>query len=154
MFKLHDTYTFDAPVENIWPLIFDPASLVSVIPGCDALEQVSPDEYVGRMRVGIAAVGGTYDTRVTVLDLQEPHSCRMKGDVSGGAGTITGEATFELREVGEQTELTYDGKATITGALGTMSPRFIEGVVRTLVKQGLNKLNKQACEEVAAAAGE
>ncbi len=142
--EIADEYTFDAPREAIWPSIFDPRELVRVVPGCESLEQTGDDEYRGVLRLGIAAVGGTYQTVVRVLETTPPSFCRMQGDISGAPGALVGEAQFRLEEVDGKTRLTYEGQATITGALGRMSPRLIEGVARSLIKQGLARLEAMA----------
>ncbi len=94
--------------------------------------------------MGIAAVSGTYDTYVRVVEHAPPHRCRFKGEISGATGTIKGEASFTLKEVEECNNLIeYQAKGIITGALAKLSPRFVEGVALTLVKLGLANLNKQ-----------
>ena len=143
MLHLRDTCTLESPPERIWPRIFDPISLMGMIPGCEHIEEVAPGEYRGRMRVGIAAVAGVFDTLVRVLESDPPHTCRLHGEVSGPTGVIAGEAAFRLEAAGEQTVLAYEGSAMITGALGQMNPRFVEGVARTLIQHGLHKLNRE-----------
>ena len=137
------SYTLDAPPERVWPIIFDPISLVGMILGCETIEEVSPGEYRGRIRIGIAAVAGTFETLVNILEVDPPHTCRMSGEVSGPTGVISGEATFHLAGENGQTLLSYEGSAVITGALGQMSPRFVESVARTLIQHGLGKLNRE-----------
>jgi carbon monoxide dehydrogenase subunit G len=130
--------TLEAPIDEVWPLIFDPSSLMSLMPGCQQLEQVSPDEYRGQIQVGIAAVSGTYDTYVKVVERDPPHVCRLEGEISGATGSIRGEAAFNLKEVDEGDSLIeYQAKGMITGALAKLSPRFVEGVAQTLIKLGL-----------------
>lgn len=141
---IEDTFTFDCPPEAIWPSIFDPAALMELIPGCGHIEQVSATEYRGEISVGAAAITGAYQTLVTILERRDPAFCRMAGEVSGPTGTISGEAAFSLKEVEDQTELSYEGKALITGALSTISPRFIESFARMMIRQGLSRLNRQA----------
>ncbi len=144
MVEVVGSYMLEAPIDEIWPHIFDPKSLMSLIPGCQQLEQVSTDEYRGRIQVGIAAVSGTYDTYVRVVEHAPPHRCRFKGEISGATGTIKGEASFTLKEVEECNNLIeYQAKGIITGALAKLSPRFVEGVAQTLIKLGLANLNKQ-----------
>jgi len=134
----------EAPIDDIWPFIFDPKSLMSLIPGCQQLEQVSTDEYRGHIQVGIAAVSGTYDSYVRVVERDPPHRCCFEGEISGATGIIKGEASFVLKEVEEGNNLIeYQAKGTITGALAKLSPRFVEGVAQTLIKLGLANLNKQ-----------
>ena len=47
--KIAGQSTLDAAVESIWPLIFDSRTLLELLPGCEQVEQVAPDEYRGRM---------------------------------------------------------------------------------------------------------
>jgi carbon monoxide dehydrogenase subunit G len=138
-----DRITFDAPAGALWAAIFDTETLKDLIPGCTRLDQTGPDAYHGEIRVGIAAVNGAYQTDVTVAERDEPHRCRMLGEVRGPTGTMKGEARFTLEEAGGQTTLAYEGKAIISGALAKMSPRFVEGVAQTLIRHGLGKLEKR-----------
>jgi carbon monoxide dehydrogenase subunit G len=141
--KITGNYTFQVPRARVWPRIFDPASLLGLIPGGKNLAQISPREYHGQIEINLAAVSGSYDTLVTILERKEPDYCRFKGEVDGPTGLITGTAAFTLREVQEETILDYEGQGVITGALAKLSARFIEGIVKTLINQGLARLNKE-----------
>jgi carbon monoxide dehydrogenase subunit G len=146
MIKIANSYTLDAPRENIWPLIFDPASLMNLIPGCEQIEQVSPLEYRGRIQLRLTALVAAYETYVKLIEYEEPHYCHFEGEVNGPTGSIIGTASFKLKkEVDNQTTIEYEGQAMITGLLANLSPRFIEGVTRTLINQGLARLNTCAC---------
>lgn len=151
--KVTGSYTLDAPRTDVWPHIFDPAELASLIPGCQRLEQVSPDEYRGQFMVWLSAINGTYETTVRVLEREEPERCRFAGDVTGPTGRVSGTAAFALADSGEQTLLTYEAQGILSGALARMSPRFVEGVAKTLINQGLDKLNRDLQAERAAASG-
>jgi hypothetical protein len=143
--KIASRYTFNAPQERIWPLIYDPAALVAFIPGCESLAQVSPDEYRGQIQLRLPAVVGTYQTYVKLIEREEPSYCRFAGEVSGSPGRVTGTASFRLAAIDALTcVIEYEGQAVISGPLGQLNARFIEGVVNTLIKQGLAKLNQQA----------
>jgi hypothetical protein len=143
--KITNHYTLTAPRERIWPLIYDPAALIGLIPGCEKLEQVSPDEYQGQIQLRLPAVVGTYQTYVKLLKREEPSYCLFEGEVHGAPGSIKGTASFSLQAVNEQeTLMTYEGQAVISGPLGQLNSRFIEGIANTLIKQGLAKLNQQA----------
>jgi carbon monoxide dehydrogenase subunit G len=145
------SYVLEVPIDDIWPRIFDPQSLMSLIPGCQELEQVSTDEYRGNIQVGIAAVSGRYDTYVRVVERDPPHRCCFEGEISGATGTIKGEASFTLKEVEERNNLIeYQAKGIITGALAKLSPRFVEGVAQTLIKLGLTNLNRQLQAQILA----
>lgn len=143
MLELSDTYMFNASDEQIWPLIFDPQSLLKLIPGCEEIEQTGPNEYQSTIRVSIGPIKGAYQADIQILEVDPPHFCRMHAAVNGANGAISGQADFKLEAAGEQTHLSYHGKAIITGALGKMNPRFVEGIAKTLIKQGLDRLQKQ-----------
>jgi carbon monoxide dehydrogenase subunit G len=143
MIHIEGSYTLEAPREQVWPVIFDPHALMGLIPGCQSIEQVAPGEYRGQVQVGIASVSGIYDTSVRVLGHEPPDYCQLEGEISGPTGWIKGTATFTLKEVEDKSLLDYRAQALVTGALARLSPRFIEGVVSTLIKIGLSNLNKQ-----------
>jgi len=144
MIKIAGRSQLQAPIREVWPHIFDPTSLMHLIPGCQELRQVSPDEYRGQIQVAIAAVSGTYATYVRLVESNPPHNCSFRGEVSGAAGTINGEASFTLKEVGAQTSLIeYEAKGLIVGALARLNPRYVEGIAQTMIKQGLASLNQQ-----------
>ena len=143
MVEIVGSYELEASIDEVWPRIFDPTSLMSLIPGCQQLEQVGPDEYQGQIQVGVAAVSGIYESYVRVVEREPPHKCRFEGEVSGATGTIKGDASFTLKEVNEHNSLIeYQAKGMITGALAKLSPRFVEGVSQTLIKLGLATLNR------------
>jgi uncharacterized protein len=149
--KITGQTTLDASAKDIWPLIFDPTTLLQLLPGCEQVEQVAPDEYRGRMNLRIPAIAGTYDTWVKVLQYEAPKTCLMKGEARGPAGSVNGQASFSLEPEGDQTRIAYQGDAQIAGPLAGMNPRFAEGVAQTLIKQGLAKLPELARERAAAA---
>lgn len=143
--KIANHYTFAAPRERIWSLIYDPAALADLIPGCEKLEQISPDEYRGQIQLRLPAVVGTYQTYVKLLEREEPSYCLFAGEVSGSPGAIKGTASFRLQALNEHASvIEYEGQAVISGPLGQLNSRFIEGIANTLIKQGLGKLNQQA----------
>jgi len=145
MIEIVGSHKLEASIDEVWPHIFDPTSLMSLIPGCQQLEQISPDEYRGQIRVAIAAVSGSYDTYVRVVRRDPPLHCRFEGEVSGSTGRVTGSASFSLKEVDEQDNalIEYQAKGMITGALARLNPRYVEGVARTLINLGLTNLNQQ-----------
>jgi len=148
MISVDGTYSLDAPQELIWPHIFNPDSLMKLIPGCQGLEQISPNEYQGKIRIGFASISGEYTTLVRILEQAPPEHCSFEGEVSGPTGVAKGDASFSLEEVDGKTIISYHTNALITGALATLDSRFIEGAVKTLIQLGLSWLNKQLKSEM------
>ena len=43
------SYVLDAHREQVWSALYDPRALLSIIPGCQGIEQVSASEYQGQI---------------------------------------------------------------------------------------------------------
>src|SRR5438094_2439680 len=84
--KLEGSYTFDAPPEKVWTLLLSAESLKSCIPGCESLEPNGEDAYTAVLKVGVAAVRGTYNGKVNIVDKEEPSSYTLNVEGSGGPG--------------------------------------------------------------------
>ena len=144
MLTVSGHHTLPATPERIWPRILDPDSLAILIPGCQQLEQTGPDDYQGTLRVGLAAVGGTYRTRVHITERRPPEYCAFTGTVEGPTGTIQGQVQLTLTPTANgNTELAYRGEAIIAGALGSLAGRLVEIAARTLLQQGLDRFDEQ-----------
>jgi uncharacterized protein len=147
--KIAGQSTLDATVESIWPLIFDSRTLLELLPGCEEVEQVAPDEYRGRMSLRIPAIAGTYETWVKVLKYEAPSFCQIQGEATGSSGSVRGQASFTLQPDAQKTRIEYQGDAQIGGPLAGMNPRFAEGVAQMLIRQGLARLPELARERAA-----
>ena len=147
--KIAGQSTLDAAVESIWPLIFDSRTLLELLPGCEQLEQVAPDEYRGRMTLRVPAIAGTYEIWVKVLKYEAPSFCQIQGEATGSSGSVRGQASFTLQPDDQKTRIEYQGDAQIGGPLAGMNPRFAEGVAQMLIRQGLARLPELAREREA-----
>lgn len=123
-------------------MIFDPKVLMQLIPGCQDLRQISDGVYEGVVNVGIGGIAGSYSTRVQIKESGPPDFCRFEGEIQGNTGTIKGEAAFRIEDQNGHSLVLYTATGVITGALSQISPRFIEGVVNSMIKLGL-----AACEK-------
>jgi carbon monoxide dehydrogenase subunit G len=135
MFRLH------APREDVFRAICDPNMLLAVVPGCESVEQIGPDEYAGRITLRLPGVAGGYRTSVRLVDAVPPDRAGLEGRVEGSLGSIEGRADFELREDAGVTILTYQGRAVIQGPLARLDSRFAEGLAQSLIAQGLRALD-------------
>jgi uncharacterized protein len=150
--KIAGSYTLTAPRDRIWPIIFDPAQLMELIPGCDQIEADGPDSYRGVITLRLPAVSGSYRTAIKLLDRRAPEFCRLDGEAAGSGGSVQGQAAFTLSETGGGTLVEYEADAIIAGPLAGMNPRFVEGVAQALIRQGLGRLDARAAAAMAAEA--
>jgi carbon monoxide dehydrogenase subunit G len=133
----------DASPEEIWKVIFDPAFMSQVIPGCKDIAQPAEDEYRIKMVLGIPAVQGNYSG---ILRILEKNPCDMvKGSIvgQGGLGKIDGAWEMQFQKSGdEESRVIYAVNVDISGPMASMVGGFMEQVADSLVKQGLDSFNK------------
>ena len=144
--KMNDAHTLDAPVEKVWGFLMDPQAIAKVIPGCETLQEAEPDKYQATMKLGIAAISGTYNGTVQLLDKTPPTHYRMLVDGSGTPGFVKGEVRVDLAAQGNQTVLTYDADTQVGGLIANVGQRMISGVAKMIINQALKKLTEEVAQ--------
>lgn len=142
--ELTGEHTFAAPRAQVWQSLHDPATLQACLPGCERMDEIGPDEYETTMKIGIAAIRGTYQGRVKISDKEEPNRYRMLVEGKGPAGQVSGEGTLELVEDGEQTIVRYTGNATVRGTLARVGARVMQPAAKMIVGQFFGCLEGKA----------
>ncbi|MDH3878489.1 MAG: SRPBCC domain-containing protein [Desulfobacterales bacterium] len=132
----------DASPEEIWNVIFDPAFMAQVIPGCKDVAQPDEDEYQIKMVLGIPAVQGNYSGILRILE-KNPFDI-IKGSIEGlgGLGKIDGTWEMKFEKSGaKESRVIYAVNVDISGPMASMVGGFMEQVADSLVKQGLESFN-------------
>lgn len=145
-------YVFGAPRPIVWEALQDPRVLASVLPGCERLDLVAPDEYDGTIKLKIGPVQGEYQGKVRLLDLVPPESFRMQIDGKGQQGFVKAAASITLAADGANTKITYDSEAQVGGRIATVGQRLIETSARAVVRQSLEGLDAAMRARAATAA--
>lgn len=138
--ELSGEHRFAAPRERVWALLLDPSILQQCLPGAEDLVEVGPEEYEARMKIGVAAIRGTYQGRVRIEDKDEPNSYRMHVEGKGPAGQISGDARMELVADGEGTRVLWSGNANVRGTLARVGGRVMQPAAKMIVGQFFNCL--------------
>ena len=142
--ELSGEHRFSAPRERVWALLLDPQILQQCLPGAEDLVEVGPEEYEARMKIGVAAIRGTYQGRVKIQDKDEPNSYRMAVEGKGPAGQISGDAQMTLAEDGDGTIVHWAGKANVRGTLARVGGRVMQPAAKMIVGQFFNCLETKA----------
>ena len=138
--KIEGSYTFNAPRDRVWQVLLDPKVMAQCMPGCEALNEVSPDQYEATMKVGVAAVKGTYKGKVTIKDKQPPSHYILSGSGSGGPGFMQGDVAIDLEESNGKTILKYSTDAQVGGLIASIGQRMLGGVAKMMVDQFFKKM--------------
>jgi carbon monoxide dehydrogenase subunit G len=135
---------FLAPRAMVFVAIHDPAVLLACIPGCEAVEQVAPEEYRARIVIRLPGIAGAWALNVRVADAVPPARCRLEGRIEGTSGTVAGEARLELEDEPDGgSRLDYVAAARIEGPLAWLDTALIERLARTILDQGLARLDQE-----------
>lgn len=145
--KVNGKYTLDASREKVWAFLMDPTAIARVMPGCETLEEVTSDTYRATLKLGIAAVKGTYTGSVQLLDKTPPARYRILIDGSGTPGFVKGEATIDLEEQEGKTVLSYDADTQVGGLIANVGQRMISGVAKLIINQSLKKLAEELAQD-------
>jgi carbon monoxide dehydrogenase subunit G len=134
--KISGTAELKATPHQLWDAFHDPEVLARCLPGCESLTEVGPDEYAMTVTAGVAAIKGTYDGKVALLDPRHPERFTMKAQGAGGPGTVDADVVVQLAlSVAGGTALSYDADAAVGGMIGGVGQRMLVGVTRKMAGQ-------------------
>jgi carbon monoxide dehydrogenase subunit G len=138
--KIEGSHTFNAPRAKLWDVLLDPKILSQCLPGCEGLNETGPEQYEATMKVGIAAVKGSYKGKVAIKDKQPPSHYVLSGEGSGGPGFIHGDMAIDLEEGDGKTVLKYSADAKVGGLIASIGQRMLGGVGKMMVDQFFKKI--------------
>jgi uncharacterized protein len=142
--EISGQHRFSAPRGRVWELLLDPKILQQCLPGAEELIEVGPEEYEARMKIGVAAIRGTYQGRVKIVEKDEPNSYRMAVEGKGPAGQISGDAKIDLAEDGDGTLVNWAGNANVRGTLARVGGRVMQPAAKMIVGQFFTCLEGKA----------
>ena len=141
--KIQGTHTFDAPRERVWRALLDPAVLARTLPGCEKLERVGENNYLGVLNVQVGPVKGQFQGTLVLTDVRPLEGYHMKLDGKGPAGFMNGEGDLRLSDAGSSTMLTYDIDSQVGGRVAAVGQRLLESSSKSIARQGLEGLARE-----------
>lgn len=141
--EISGEHKFDSPREAVWQALLDPKALQASMPGCEKFEEVGPQSYDLTIKVGIAAIKGTYGGNVKVVDPVDNQSYRLVVSGSGKPGSVQGDATLVLSDAGGGTLVKYTGDVKAQGAIARLGSRLLGGTAKLMIGQFMKGMEKQ-----------
>lgn len=136
-------HRFAASREVVWQALLDPQALQASMPGCERFEEVGPNTYDLTIKVGIAAIKGTYSGNVKVADPVENDSYRLIVQGSGKPGSVQGDAKLMLSDDNGGTLVRYVGDVKAQGAIARLGSRLLGGAAKLMIGQFMKGMEKQ-----------
>ena len=132
------------PQAEVWRALNDPEILKACIPGCEAIDKTSENEYRVAMTASVGPVKAKFSGKLVLSDLQPPSSYSLSFEGSGGAaGFGKGGAHVSLAADGAGTRLSYTAKASVGGKLAQVGSRLIDGVAKKMADDFFTAFNKK-----------
>ncbi|OIN57537.1 CoxG family protein [Arsenicibacter rosenii] len=141
---LSGTHTLPASATHIWAMLMNPDTLAKVTPGISRLELEREGVYKAIAEVKIGPVNGKFEGRAEVADPVAPESFTLKVVQNSKIGNVSADIRMHLKPVSDsETELSFDGKADMSGLLARTGNRVMSGVANTLTKQFFSNFEKE-----------
>jgi len=141
--KLEGSYEVKAPREKVWSAFLDPETLRKAIPGCEKLEMIGPDEYKATLKIGVAAVKGTFEGKVRLSDKKPSDSYRLAAEGSGGPGFVRADTLISLADIDGGTRVSYTADVQVGGLIAGVGQRMLGGVSKMMADQFFNRMSEQ-----------
>lgn len=126
--------------DQAWNALNDPMVLKTCIAGCDKFELSEINTYNVGVAIKIGPVSAKFSGKVSLTDIQPPHSYALNFDAQGGvAGFGKGEAKVSLLPHPEGCELHYTVHSSVGGKLAQLGQRLIDGVAKSLAEDFFKK---------------
>jgi uncharacterized protein len=140
--KIEGSHEVPTPRAKVWEAFFDPDLLRQAIPGCEKLEAIGDDEYKSTMKIGVAAIKGTFEGKVKLSDKNPPESYRMFVEGSGGPGFVRGSALITLTDSDGGTRVSYSADVQVGGLIAGVGQRMLGGVTKMMADKFFEKMSE------------
>lgn len=131
--ELLGSVTIAATPQQVWQALNNPEILRQCIPGCEEVQQISPEEMHARVLLRMGPVRARFAGKVKMTDVRPLQGYTLNFEGSGGsAGFAKGHSAITLSAVGSNTQLDYTAQATVAGKLGQIGGRLIDASSKQL----------------------
>ena len=131
--ELQGRVTLPVSAQQVWQALNDPEILRQCIPGCEEIQQISPEEMHARVLLRMGPVRARFAGKVKMTDIRPMQGYTLNFEGSGGsAGFAKGSSVITLSPMGDATQLDYTAQATVAGKLGQIGGRLIDASSKQL----------------------
>jgi uncharacterized protein len=140
--KIEGSHDVSAPRAKVWDAFLNPDLLRQAIPGCEKLDAIGEDEYKATMKIGVAAVKGTFEGKVKLSDKNPPDSYRLSVEGSGGPGFVRGGTLIALSDIEGGTRVSYSADVQVGGLIAGVGQRMLGGVSKMMADKFFEKMRE------------
>lgn len=147
--QIEGTYVIEAPREAVFRAMTDSEYLSKAVPGCEKLTDLGSNKYELSIKIGVAAIKGTYAGKIQLDDIVVPETYKMTVEGSASMGAIKGVGLIRLADDGSNTNVFYSGDVNVSGKIAAVGSRFLGMMAKMLIDKFFNGM----AEEIGKTAG-
>lgn len=141
--------------QQAWNALNDPEVLKTCIPGCDKVEATGDNQYAIGLAVKIGPVAAKFNGKITLSDINAPHSYNIAFDGQGGvAGFGKGNSTVKLVPNDAGCEMSYTVHASVGGKVAQLGQRLIDGAAKGMAEDFFKRFDAEMERQYPAAYAE
>jgi len=142
-----------APLDVVWPLLSNPATVAACIPGAEMAPPSDDGLWRGSIKVRFGPTTAAFRGEAKLDYDHDAHRCRIEGrgiDLRGASRALASGEVLAVEE-GTGTRLTVNGSFTVTGPLETFANAGGVHLARTLLADFTKNMAEQAMAVIEAA---
>jgi len=142
--QLAGKHVVNATPSKVWEMLMDTDTLARIVPGISRLEKTGNNNFKSFLEIKLGPVNSSFTGDLQLEDIAEQKSFTLKVQQKSKIGNANAAIKINLLPVTDnQTEVSFDGDAKLSGMLAGMGQRLIGGVSNTLTKQFFSNLEKE-----------
>jgi carbon monoxide dehydrogenase subunit G len=148
MIPIKETIEVPAPLERVWPLLNDPAFVVTCVPGAQLGADKGNGSYEGSIAVSFGPIKAMFRGEADLAYDQAAKTCKIVGRGQDQRGQSRANATALISAVAEgaKTRLTVDGSFNVSGPLAQFARTGGVHLARQLLAEFATNLSARLSE--------
>jgi uncharacterized protein len=136
MIPIKEQFKVPATLDEVWPLISNPALVASCIPGATFTEQGGDGLYRGNITIRFGPTVAVFRGETALHFDHENHLCKIDGRGIDKRGASRATASFVMTATGTTTTaISIDGNFNVSGPLETFANAGGLHVARALIEE-------------------
>lgn len=141
--QLEGNNIIQATPEVIFAALQDPDMLAKCVPGVKKLEVESQGIFKTTLEVAIGPVKGTFNGKVSVLDMVFNQALTLKVEMRAPVGIASAIGRVTLHPEDNQTRVHWSGEPQLGGMIASVGARLIGGVAKAQADLFFAKLEQE-----------
>ena len=138
--------TVKAPIQKLWDMLLDPATLGSCLPGAEKIEKIDEKTYDAVVKQKVGPIKVTLKFRNVLTEVQPPYRLVLEGEGEDVTklGHMRQKTIVELSEIGDgNVDVSYKSDVAIVGKLAMFGDRVMKSKAKEVEKEFTQNLQEK-----------